>query len=187
MAIVSEGSIYHGLSGKMGNVVFRQVNGKTIACAAPVRSSRKSGTASQKKNEKAFLKNVAYAKKIMQMPHLKKQYAEAAGSSQTAYNRAFSDAAHPPCVHDIEFFEVTPEGNTIISISAEDDFRVDKVLVSIFSAGQELMEEGNAVIDDWGMRWRYETAIPFPELTGCTIKAVAIDLPGNKGVLIKKI
>ena len=96
-----------------------------------------------------------------------------------------ADALNAPVVESIQAENYHGQLGDKIIIRAKDDFKVTAVVVSIFNQAGELIEEGNAVIqNDEEMKWLYKVQQENPGLSGSKIVAVATDLPGNKGSLI---
>jgi hypothetical protein len=92
MAIVTNNIAVEGLSGKMGNLVFRQLNGKTIVQAAPVRKAPYNKA--QLKQQNRFKEAMAYARVLLADPIVKAKYkakARAKGGNLNAFNVAVSE------------------------------------------------------------------------------------------------
>jgi hypothetical protein len=93
MAIVTDNIVLEGLSGMVGRaVVFRELNGKTIVQAAPVRKAPYNGA--QKKQQGRFKVAMAYARRRMQNPALKARYmaqAKLKGGSTNPFNMAIAE------------------------------------------------------------------------------------------------
>ena len=89
MAHSTDNIATHGLSGKIGQFVFRQRHGKTIvakaACEYPP------PTTSQKKRQNSFKQAVAFAKELLADPAVKLAYQAKAKPGQTAYNVAIGE------------------------------------------------------------------------------------------------
>ena len=100
----------------------------------------------------------------------------------TVYNLAIADVFHAPEVRELDASAYTGATGSTIRVRAIDDFKVNAVQVSIFSAANELLEQGAAVPDSNGMDWTYTATTDNPVITGCTIKVQASDLPGNATV-----
>ena len=60
---------------------------------------------------------------------------------------------------------------------------IARVIVEIYSADQLLLEKGDAVADGFGVSYIYTTTQTNAALAGSKIIAIAIDVPGNEGVL----
>ena len=90
MAKVLLNPMMSGMSGRMGNVIFRCMpGGQTIATMAPDRPDNPSPA--QQAQRQRFKEAAAYAKSIPQEPEARQHYeAEAARLHKTAYGMAIS-------------------------------------------------------------------------------------------------
>ena len=110
-----------GASGKYADqVVFRQKNGKTIACKPPCEYPPK--TAAQLANQARFKKANDFAKAAIKDPAKKAYYQSIAKPHQTAFNAAFQDAYNKPEV------TVSVKDETV-TIKTKGKHRIEKVTV----------------------------------------------------------
>ena len=81
-----------GMSGKLGNVVFRQLaNGETVVSARPKKSKAKPSQA-QNAHRQRFKEAAAYAKSALEDPEVCVVYEKmAVGTHLTPYNIAVTD------------------------------------------------------------------------------------------------
>jgi len=171
MAKVARNVIVRGISGSIGNLVFRQMkDGSTWVSATPDFSSRKFSKG-QKDHQSRFKQAASYARGAAKVQAI---YAELAnGTTKNAYNIALSDWFNAPVVHRIE----RREGR--ILIEASDDVLVTRVRVTVLDEEGKTLEEGEAVqrgsIAGW---WEY---IIHSE---GKIVAEAWDLAGNRTRLV---
>ena len=92
MPIVTQNFQLQNVSGKLGSIVVRELNGKTIIQAAPVRKAPP--TPGELANRQTFKQAVAYAKEARQNPELWEIYlaeAKRRGGTSNAYAVAISD------------------------------------------------------------------------------------------------
>ncbi len=172
--------IMSGMSGRVGNLIFRRRGNKTFVCAAPkTKNKKRSPTSQQSKNQLTFHKATRYASWAMQHSSLKELYEKKARKGRTALNIAFRDAYIPPEIRDIYAESYLGKPGDMIMIEADDDFKVISVKVSIRLAGGELLEEGKALEDVNPVYWVYFTSFPNNSLPGTTIQVMAEDLAGN--------
>lgn len=184
MALANDNVITRNMSGSFGKqVVFRNRNGKTIACKPPVFRKDLVATPVQVENRTKFRIAQAYAKKAIQNEAVKAAYQAIAKPGQAAFNVAFTDAYLAPEILGIVTDAYKGLPNDSILVRALDDFKVTSVKVQVFSPSGALVEEGDAVEADTGIDWSYLATATNPNLPGSTIKATAMDLPGNKTVL----
>lgn len=91
MAIVKSNDIIEGISGKLGNYVFKQVRGKTTICPCPPKPTTQSE--SQKGTRDRFRKASAWAKNILLDGDQKAYYQKKARKLKlpNAYTAAIAD------------------------------------------------------------------------------------------------
>lgn len=172
-------------SGKFGDeIVFRRWKGKSIAAAAPEESD-KPATVKQLEVQKKFLLASRYAKAVMSAPDqsMKQAYARVLGKRQNVYCRATEDYLKPPKVEIINTGNYHGAINDKIIITAVDDFRVIDVQVEIYAPNGTLLERESADINLVDDTWTYIVQQANNLLAGTKIKAIATDVPGNKGIL----
>ncbi|ULQ51712.1 hypothetical protein [Flavihumibacter fluvii] len=184
MALANDNVITRNMSGSFGRqVVFRNRNGKTIACKPPVFRKDLVPTPVQEENRTKFRVAQAYAKKAIKNDAVKLAYQAMAKPGQAAFNVAFTDAYLAPEILGIVTENYKGLPNHSILVRALDDFKVTSVKVQVFSPAGALLEEGDAVEDENTIDWTYLATTANPNLPGTTIKATAMDVPGNKTVL----
>ena len=137
MAKVRKNPIVRGISGGIGNLVFRQMpDGSTYVSAKPDFSHRKFSKG-QKEHQSRFQQAVAYAREAAKTQPI---YAKLAESTiMSAYNFALSDWFNPPVIHAIE----RKDGR--IRVEASDNVMVTKVQVIILDEEGKVAEKGEAV------------------------------------------
>jgi hypothetical protein len=90
MKIPDDSPFFHGASGKFGNMVFRQRNGKTYVSSLPCKSTHKLSE-SQFLAQQRFREAAAYAKAMIDDPETRAALTKRLGPGQTAYTLAMSD------------------------------------------------------------------------------------------------
>lgn len=184
MALANDNVITRNMSGSFGNqIVFRNRNGKTVACKPPVFRKDLVATPVQVENRTKFRVAQAYAKKAIKNDALKQAYQAMAKPGQSAFNVAFTDAYLAPEILGIVTENYKGLPNDPILVRTLDDFKVISVKVQVFSPSGALVEEGDAAEDENTIDWSYTASTVNPNLPGTTIKATATDLPGNKTLL----
>lgn len=183
MAVSEDNILVTGFRGTIGNLLtFRQRAGKTVI-SKYIRPTTIPPTERLKSVRKNFASCIAYAKKAIQDPRIKALYQAAAKGGQTAFNVATSDALNPPELTNILVDDYQGNPGDQIVVLANDDFKVASVLVFIYSATGELLEQGSAMLSADLTKWIYLATTRNPTLPGSTISAVASDLPGNDASL----
>jgi hypothetical protein len=164
MAKVIRNPVVRGISGGIGNLVFRQMpDGSTYVSGKPDFSRRKFSKG-QKEHQSRFQEAAAYARDAAKSQPI---YAELAkGTIMSAYNFALSDWFNPPVIHAIE----RRDGR--IRVEASDNVLVVRVQVTVMDEKGKIMEKGNAVKAD-GDWWEYVTN------ANGKVLAEAWDLAGN--------
>jgi len=172
MAKVKNNVLVRGLSGAVGNAVFRQMpDGSTWVSASPDFSRRKFSKG-QKAHQSRFQQAASYARGAAQVHPI---YAELAkGTTKNAYNIALSDWFNPPVIHRIE----RKDGQ--VWVEASDNVMVIKVRVRILDEDRKILEEGeaqqaDALSSEW---WVYDSNAHGQ------IIAEAWDLAGNMTKLV---
>lgn len=164
MAKVKKNEILRGISGGIGNLVFREMpDGSTYISARPDFSGR-IFSEGQKQYESRFQQAAAYAREAAKSQPI---YAELArGTIKSAYNFALSDWFNPPVIHHIE------RRDGLIRVEATDTVTVTKVVLTILDEQGNVIEKGDALkVDErW---WEYVSSAQGKVL------AEAWDLAGN--------
>ena len=164
MAKVRKNMAVQGISGSIGNVVYRQMpGGETWVSEKPDFSGRKFSQG-QKSHQSRFQEAAAYAREAAKTHPIYAQLA--AGTVKSPYNWALSDWFNPPVIHGIE------RKDKLIRVEASDNVMVAKVRVTILDPGGKVLEQGQAVqADDGG--WEYVSSKEGQ------LAAEAWDLAGN--------
>jgi hypothetical protein len=173
---------FRGSLGK--ELVFREWQGKTIVAKAPKARTGDPTPAQLEAQEKFFMAS-RYAKAVRTNvdQSLALAYSTVLRPRQNVYSRALEDFLSPPVVKLINRSNYYgAEGETIL-VRAIDDFRVKKVTVKILDPNGIELESGDAVQNMNGIDWTYSARSGIATLDGCTIKAIATDVPDNEGTL----
>jgi hypothetical protein len=184
MAKVKDNVMMKGFSGTIGKqLTFRQIGGETFVSnyqKAPAVATTEKKLAAQAK----FGIATAYARRALKDPELKAMYQAVVKGGQRAFNIAMRDALNAPVVKSIQAENYQGHVGDQIIVRATDDFKVADVVVSIYNKAGNLIEEGNAVIqEDDQIEWLYIVQQENPGHVGSKIVAAATDLPGNNGLL----
>ncbi|ADQ80641.1 hypothetical protein Palpr_2509 [Paludibacter propionicigenes WB4] len=187
MARSKSNIVIEGLSGKIGNLVFRRrkKDGKVFVSAAPS-PHKVAPTEAKKKVNDRFQQAVMYGKSVVANPDLKSLYAQKTSGGQTAFNVAVADYLNAPTIEEIDLSNYTGQVGSVIRVKATDNFKVARVLVTIKGANGVLLESDEAVEDiENEFYWTY-TATEQNSLPGGTrVTVIASDLPQNKTTLEK--
>lgn len=174
----SRNSIMRGARGALGEeLVFRQRGGKTVISIPAVRRIDRR-TDEQLMFRERFRQAVMYARNVVADPAQKALYQTIAKPGVPAYNMAFRDRFKAPVITEIDIGNYSGSPGDLIRIAAADDFRVERVLVSILSATGTVVEEGPAVAGPEGT-WFYTAIITNTTPAGGKVIVQVSDLPGN--------
>ena len=188
MANADNSAITGKLQGSIGKqLVFRDWEGKTVVAKSPKRRKGDPDPAQAARQEKFFIAS-RYARSIITSvdQSMAEAYALVLRPRQNVYSRALEDFMSPPVVKLIDTENYTGAVDDKIVIRALDDFRVTGVKVEIYAADGTLLETGNAVQGLYGLDWTYTATQANPAVAGPPgrrIRAIATDVPGNKGTL----
>ena len=170
-------------SGVFGNhVELKSRKGKSTITIPPTKVAPVL-TEKQTAHRKKFLKAVKYAKEMMKNPDLLALYSENLRKGKSAFALAVKDYMKSPVVEQIEVLNYQGNPGDLISVSAEDDFKLTAVSVQIIDPAGEIIEQGVCAISLPTGHYDYTATELVPDLTGVTIKAKALDLPGHAGEL----
>ena len=165
MAKANKNAIVLGLSGSIGDLVFRQMPDGSTRVSRKPDFSRRVFSQGQKDHQSRFQQAVGYAREAAKIYPI---YAELArGTAKSAYNWALSDWFNPPVIHRIKKSKET------IRVQASDNVMVTKVWMEIVDEEGKVLEQGEARQANSGW-WEY-----VPNAEG-TIQATAWDLAGNQ-------
>jgi hypothetical protein len=164
MAKAKRSGFLTGVSGKLGDAVFRQMkDGTTIITKKPDFSNRQFSQ-DQLSHQDLVKLAAAYGKVASKENPIYAQKAE--GTKKNAFNVAFADWFHPPVVHGIRY------AADEFRIEVRDDVMVTRVRLTILDAEGNILEQGDATLQ-YGPFWEYR-----PASMG-RIRVEAWDLPGN--------
>jgi len=183
MGVSKNNLAIEGLSGQVGNLVFRRrkADGKVFVSGHPAEHEGVPSEAVQKVNVK-FQEAVIYGKSAISDPAIKALYTEKASAGQSAYNVAVADYFSAPDIKEVDLSAYTGAVGSTIKIKAIDDFKVAKVFVRIATTDGSLIEEGNAVLQADGLYWLYTATQLNNSPAGDKITVTAWDLPNNSAV-----
>jgi hypothetical protein len=173
------------VSGAMGKeLILREVGDAGLLAEAPTINPNRVPTPAQEDQQDKFAAASDYANAVLENPDLKETYEAKATKRKPAFRVAFTDYLKAPKVKKIDSSGYKGTVGSTIVVRAVDDFAVKQVSVSIYNAAGDLVEEGLAILDPIiRVRYVYTASQVVAILPGCKIKAVAEDIPGNKGEL----
>ena len=169
----------------MGKDMILRENGEDgILAHSPKVDPNRVPTKKQEEQQERFREAAAYGNSVLKNPELKETYESKNLKKKNAFKAATTDFLTDPIVKKIDASEYNGTVGSKIAVKAVDDFNVTQVRVTIYNAAGDLVEEGQAVIEPLlKLKWIYTATQVVAILPGSKIKAVAQDIPGNKGEL----
>lgn len=179
MAIVYDNAITRGLIGTLGNIYFRNINGKTYMSKMPVRTCPRSKK--QKQSSRKFKKAANYAKATLFNPELNEVYRKAAKGVRNWYTLAICDYMQPPKIDLIAVFPSGLAQPSHIYITIKNVVKVQEVRVTVTDVDGFIIASGQAEATSRKNDWVFRKFIPEAESRGFMVTVAATDLAGNKG------
>lgn len=182
MSKVKTNPIITGLSGKLGDLVFRQKGDRIIMAKAPQNNAEP--TEKQKLHRERFTRAASFAKGQLQSTEGKALYEAIAKRKghDSAFAAALTDYMKAPTITEVVVNGY--KGNIDDSIFAHpmDDTSVASVKVEILAADGSALESGDAVAHESGLFWTYKATTANPGYAGGKVKVTVTDRPGNSTV-----
>jgi hypothetical protein len=183
MGKVKENLLTKGFSGRIGDeIVFRQVKNRTLFAKRPRKSTII--TPNQVSQRELFAKAVVFAKTMLLDPAIRADYQNRARQAglASAYSAALTDYLKAPKINAIDTDYYKGAVGDVIWIVALDDFKIQRLTVTIQRDNGSVIENGVAVLE--AGRWKYVATQPIAE-AGISVIAVATDRPGREARLAK--
>ena len=167
MAKVRNNPVVRGISGAIGNMIFRQMpDGSTYISSKQDFEGRKFSQG-QKDHQSRFQRAVWYAREAARSKPIYAKLAE--GTVLSPYNIALADWFHPPAIHCVE------RQGAVIRVQATDNVMVTGVQVMVLNEQGIISEKGEGVKGqgDW---WEYaptaegKVVVEARDLAGNTVK-----------------
>lgn len=179
MARVTNNRFTEGLSGAVGDMLFRQVNGKTIVSLKPAKPRRpKPQSALQRANRDNFREATFYAKAIQDDPELKAHYLKKAKRMglTNAYTAAISEYRRKPDIASVKI-----SNNLIKIIARKQNFDTGEIEITFLDKEGEVIAQEKALRKSNSKqkhKWFYKVS---PALTAqaATILVTVTDRVGN--------
>lgn len=149
MAKVKKNVVVRGVSGKVGELVFRQLRDGSTVVAVKQDFSRRKFSKAQVAHQARMKEAALYGKEAQYHPVY---VALAEKSTLTGYNWAFADRMKPPVIHAVE----RVEGG--IRVRASDNVGVVRVEVRVLDEAGTVLTKGEAVQTSKEV-WEYATVV----------------------------
>lgn len=166
-------------SGKVGQMVFKQVGRYTLYTQAPERE--KPYSESQIAQRERFKRATAYAKVVLQDPLVKEAYTKSVAGKefQHAFSAAVKDYLKSPTVDSVDTTAYQGAIGDQISLRVFDSFKVASVRVTLKRADNTVLETGVALQEPDTAQWIYSTTVANAAVAGTQLEVVVTDKPGN--------
>lgn len=182
---IERGSGIAGLSGRIGNLVFRMsADGSTYVQQAPA-GKKRPGSAAQQEHRRKFGAAAKYGREQQASAEGRAYYEPFVqpGRFGSVYRTALADFAKPPQLLAVEAEGYQGQANGHLRIQAHKPCGVAAVCVRILDATGQVLEEGTAAPTgaDW---WTYATQLTHPAAAARQLQVLARDRPGNEADLV---
>ena len=173
---------FEAMSGDLGELIFREVRGKTVVSRKSTMTVEPSPD--QIAHRERFRLAVAYGRSVMSKAQVRALYEEVARRRNVpVFSLTIADFFNAPTIHSVDLFEYHGQTGDVIHVMASDDFGVENVHVSIFNGQGETIESGSATETEAGSgHWFYTATSTLFTGTEITIRAVATDRPCGTAV-----
>lgn len=174
--------MFESARGQIGDLVFREMKGKTVVSRKPVITA--APTEGQIEARSRFKMAVDYGKGAMSGEDMRSLYKAAAKQRDLpVYAVMIADYFNAPTIHSLDLDGYTGQAGSVFGIIVTDDFAVASVTVQILDGFGNLVESGPASqAFDGPNRWNYNATATIT--SDITIEVVARDFPG--GVTVRQ-
>lgn len=179
------GSGIAGLSGRVGNLVFRMsANGRTYVQQAP-QSKKRPASAAQQAHRRRFGGAAAYGTQQRSSAEGRAYYQPFVEAARfgSVHRAAVADFLNPPRILAVEAEAYQGQVGGHVRVRVEKIRGVATVKVQVLDAAGLVLEEGDATLVevDW---WTYETRQTHPVAAARQLRVLAQDRPGNEAEVI---
>jgi hypothetical protein len=166
-------------SGRVGDIVFRNYNGKSVMAKRPD-CSKVVRSAKQVEINTRFAKAVKYGQYVIKNPALSAYYRKKR-PDLTPYNAAISDFLSRPVVDRVDVTGYQGLPGNVVTVSVWDKWKVEGVSMVIFNVRGEVVECGAAVPREFSenTEWDYTATVENDDYKSCRILIRVKDRPGN--------
>lgn len=171
--------MFEQVSGQLGEMVFRELNGKTVVSRKPLVTA--AATENQTEHRERFKQAAAYGKAALADPATRTLYETLARSKNIpVFAMTIADFFNAPVVDALDLATYSGQPGDLIRISARDEVGVVAVQVSIADSAGNPLESGAAV--QVAGHWVYTATETIEADTSVVVQVVATDRPGGMGV-----
>jgi len=184
MAKVKTNPIIEEIRGAVGDLVFRNSEGKTVVSRKPDLSGIEPTEAQQNQRER-FGQAALYGKLVLADEEAKAVYeAEAGKKHKPVFSLMVADFLNAPQVDEVDVSGYSGQAGDVITVRAHDDFEVTGVTINIMNSDGESIESGEAEKPTAGnSHWTYTVTQAVAAGTTVRVAVTATDRPGGTGIL----
>jgi hypothetical protein len=182
---VMKNSLMQDISGALGTLLFRNVQGRIIVSARPSelpRSWKRRQTPIQKFNRDRFREATHYAKAMMRDPAMKEYYWQIARKLKlpNGYTAAIADFLRNTKIESVNTKRYTGKvGGSIFITARKKDFSINEVNVTLTTKEGKEIEKGKAAKTLSG-QWIYRNTLHSSSPEDITILIETTDRIGNR-------
>jgi len=175
--------MFEQVSGQLGDLVFRELRGKTFASRKPTGSTAVP-TVDQAAQRERFKQAAAYGKSALADPTIRTFYEEAAKSkNMPVFALTIADFFNAPTIETVDVSAYNGQVGSLIYMLTSDDLGVVSVRVSITNDQGAILENGAAIETAEGTgRWVYTATQAVAAGEDVVVNVIATDRPGGTAV-----
>jgi hypothetical protein len=179
MAVSYNNEITRYYSGRVGDIILKNYDGKSVMTKRPD-CSKVIKTARQLFFMNKFVRSVKFGQFAKDNPTLIEHYNEKRPDLST-YHAAVSDYQSSPVIEHVDVSEYQGHPGDVVTVSARDKFEIKGVGLVIFNAIGEVIEFGEAVPREFSgnTEWDYTATVENPDYKGGRVEIRVTDKPGN--------
>jgi hypothetical protein len=168
------------LSGKLGNMVHRQLWGQHVVSRLPDFTNRVLSADQIAQNDKYRNAAMVWDELAAEVKAGYKAWGKRLNKPPYAlFNKNFS---RPPSVEEIDLSQYAGQAGQTIGIRAVDLFEVAGVEVTVRGVGGNVIEKGAAARKQGEKyQWTYQTTVGAQNPVGLSVEALAKNWPGKEG------
>lgn len=180
MAKVKLNPVLEQVHGKVGDLIFKKYQDRTIMARKP--EVTQPNTPAQQAVKENFRLAALYGKTVLADPTAKAAYtAKAKEKGQPAFALMLADFLNAPVVDEIDLSDYTGKTGDTIKVRAHDDFQVTGVQVRVRDTNGTVLEQGAASLAGVDGIWNYTATVDLTANQPVVIEVDATDQPGHKG------
>ena len=174
--------VFDRMRGKIGDLVFRRLEGQTIVARRPQQVHQPNSQAQLVAREK-FRQAITYAKAAFANPAIRALYAPKAKEKHLpTFALMVADFFKPPIIDEVDVSAYTGQTGQSIRVRATDDFEVMGVSVLMREPDTNEQLDGGDAVKAVDGTWVFTTQATIPSGHAFAIDVTATDRPGHKTV-----